>query len=226
MRQIWREAMRAGAFGFSTSRTISHKTLKGDPTPTLRAQEDELMGIALGLKEAGAGVLEIVSDFNSPMPATEFGHDAPRGGAAAAGRSSFSLARAARPRRGLAELLGAVDKAAAEGFPPPGSSRRGRSASCWACSAVQNPFRRRAELQGPSPHLPVAERVRGHARPRDPRPHPVGGPHQRQHFPLITRLSFERMFPFGDPPDYAPRRETTSPPRPPARAAGRGRRRL
>src|SRR3954451_1706567 len=41
MREIAREAMVAGAFGFSTSRSISHKTLKGDPTPTLQAQEDE-----------------------------------------------------------------------------------------------------------------------------------------------------------------------------------------
>ena len=35
MRKLAAEAMRAGAFGFSTSRTISHKTLAGDPTPTL-----------------------------------------------------------------------------------------------------------------------------------------------------------------------------------------------
>jgi N-acyl-D-aspartate/D-glutamate deacylase len=39
MRQIAKEAMHAGAFGFSTSRSLSHKTLRGDPTPTLRAQE-------------------------------------------------------------------------------------------------------------------------------------------------------------------------------------------
>src|SRR5579862_7382455 len=55
MREIAREAMQAGAFGFSTSRSISHKTLKGDPTPTLQAQEDELTGIALGMKDAGSG---------------------------------------------------------------------------------------------------------------------------------------------------------------------------
>ena len=55
MRQIAKEAMQAGAFGFSTSRSLSHKTLRGDPTPTLRAQEDELRGIALGMKDAGSG---------------------------------------------------------------------------------------------------------------------------------------------------------------------------
>ena len=36
MREIAADAMRAGAFGFSTSRSLSHKSLKGDPTPTFR----------------------------------------------------------------------------------------------------------------------------------------------------------------------------------------------
>ena len=55
MREIAAEAMRAGAFGFSTSRTTSHKSLHGDYTPTLRAQEEELTGIAMGLRDAGTG---------------------------------------------------------------------------------------------------------------------------------------------------------------------------
>ena len=63
--------MRAGAFGFSTSRSLSHKSLKGDPTPTLRAQEDELTGIAMGMRDAGSGFLEIVSEW-APDPKAEF----------------------------------------------------------------------------------------------------------------------------------------------------------
>ncbi len=53
MRVLTAEAMRAGAIGFSTSRTLNHRTVKGDPTPSLRASEAELMGIALGMKDAG-----------------------------------------------------------------------------------------------------------------------------------------------------------------------------
>ncbi|MBN9572235.1 MAG: D-aminoacylase, partial [Alphaproteobacteria bacterium] len=65
--------MRAGAIGFSTSRTLNHRTVKGDPTPSLRATEAELMGIAQGLADAGSGVIELISDFNTPDVDTEFG---------------------------------------------------------------------------------------------------------------------------------------------------------
>ena len=84
MREIAADAMRAGAFGFSTSRSLSHKSLKGDPTPTLRAQEDELTGIAHGHARRGFGL----SGDRVGMGAGSKGgvrHDPPRGGERAAG---------------------------------------------------------------------------------------------------------------------------------------------
>ena len=47
--------------------------MKGEYTPTLRAHEDELTQIALGMADAGVGFMEIVSDWNEPDPETEFG---------------------------------------------------------------------------------------------------------------------------------------------------------
>ncbi len=72
MKKLAEEAMRAGAIGFSTSRTLNHKTVKGDPTPSLRATEAELMGIAEGIRDAGSGVMEFISDFDQPDQDTEF----------------------------------------------------------------------------------------------------------------------------------------------------------
>ena len=57
------EGMRAGALGFSTSRTLNHRTLDGRHIPTLRAEEAELTAIARAMRIAGAGWLQIVSDF-------------------------------------------------------------------------------------------------------------------------------------------------------------------
>src|SRR3546814_17800767 len=72
MRTIVADAVRAGAFGVSTSRTTSHKSLKGDYTPTLRALEAELTGLGLGMKDAGSGFLEIVTEWSQPNPKEEF----------------------------------------------------------------------------------------------------------------------------------------------------------
>ena len=63
MRALTCEAVEAGALGVSTSRTIMHRAADGSPTPTLAAQEAELTGIAMGLADAGQGVLQFVSDF-------------------------------------------------------------------------------------------------------------------------------------------------------------------
>src|SRR6202021_1891818 len=71
MRALATEAMRDGAIGFSTSRTLNHRTASGDPTPSLRAGTDELEAIALGVADAGHGVVELISDF-WPDPDAEF----------------------------------------------------------------------------------------------------------------------------------------------------------
>ncbi|HET9628807.1 MAG TPA: amidohydrolase family protein [Novosphingobium sp.] len=62
MREIAAEAIRAGAFGFSTSRAHTHKTRAGEPTPTFDSADDELLGIAMGLADAKGGVLQVVGN--------------------------------------------------------------------------------------------------------------------------------------------------------------------
>lgn len=59
MAAIVREAMDAGALGFTTSRTIMHRAIDGEPVPGTYAAEDELFGIGAALREAGHGVFEV-----------------------------------------------------------------------------------------------------------------------------------------------------------------------
>ncbi|MGQ0845044.1 MAG: N-acyl-D-amino-acid deacylase family protein [Sporichthyaceae bacterium] len=63
MSALVEEAVRAGALGFSTSRSTNHKSSNGDPTPSLTASEKELLGLADGLRRAGTGVMQLLSDF-------------------------------------------------------------------------------------------------------------------------------------------------------------------
>ncbi len=59
MAAIVKEGIAAGAFGFSTSRTIAHRAIDGEPVPGTFAAEDELFGIGRALGELGRGVFEL-----------------------------------------------------------------------------------------------------------------------------------------------------------------------
>ncbi len=59
MRTIVLDALRAGALGFSTSRTIGHRAVDGEVVPGTYAAEDELFGIGSALGEARTGVFEL-----------------------------------------------------------------------------------------------------------------------------------------------------------------------
>ncbi len=59
MKAVVKEAIAAGALGFSTSRTIAHLAIDGEPVPGTHAAEDELFGIGRALGELGTGVFEL-----------------------------------------------------------------------------------------------------------------------------------------------------------------------
>lgn len=63
MKQIVQEAVRAGAYGFSTSRTEKHNDVNGNLTPSITAHKNELVEIAKSLGEIEKGVLQGISDF-------------------------------------------------------------------------------------------------------------------------------------------------------------------
>jgi N-acyl-D-aspartate/D-glutamate deacylase len=62
MRRLTYEALQAGALGFSTTRTTFHRSRDGQNVGTLTASEEELIGITGALKEAGKGVIQLISD--------------------------------------------------------------------------------------------------------------------------------------------------------------------
>ena len=206
MREIAREAMKVGAFGFSTSRSLSHKTLKGEATPTLRAQEDELTGIALGMKDAGAGMLEFVSEW-APDPDAEFAML--RRVTEASGRPTvFTLTqRHTRPEvwRGL---LRQADAAAADGVSIRPVVAPRAIGLLLGLTGSQNPFLGTRTYQSIAAS-PLAERV---ARMRDPEVRAKilsEDPKEFNTFPLFHRLQWESMYRFGNPPNYLPKKENS-----------------
>src|SRR3954451_9900698 len=120
MAAIVREGILAGALGFSTSRTLAHRAIDGEPVPGTFAAEDELLGIGQVLGELGTGVFELA-------PAGALGEDlaAPekevawmRRLAAATGRPiTFALTQNTNDPEAWRKLLSFSADAAAEGAP-------------------------------------------------------------------------------------------------------------
>ena len=69
---LLREALEAGAVGFSTGRSDNHRTSEGKDTPAANAGNDELTGLAQAFEGLSHGVVQIVSDFNLLNGADQF----------------------------------------------------------------------------------------------------------------------------------------------------------
>jgi N-acyl-D-aspartate/D-glutamate deacylase len=159
MARLAREGIAAGALGFSTSRAIAHKTLAGEPTPTLGAAEIELAEIAAGL---GGGWMQLISDFDDP--AEEEWERLMRIARLAKRPMTFSLLqRESRPDfwRWLLEQVSAAN---AEGIRVTGQVMGRPVGLMFGWELSQHPFLTRAGFREVA-HLPIAERV---AALRDP----------------------------------------------------------
>ena len=62
MAELVREGVEAGALGFSSSKTLLHKDIKGDFMPGTFSGNDEMLALGLGMKGLNNSVFELVSD--------------------------------------------------------------------------------------------------------------------------------------------------------------------
>ena len=71
MSRIVEDGVRAGALGFSTSRTVLHKSVDGELVPGTTATAEELVAIGRAMGRVGYGVFEMASDMRREW--NEFG---------------------------------------------------------------------------------------------------------------------------------------------------------
>ncbi len=205
MAALVKDGIAAGALGFSTSRTIVHRAVDGEPVPGTFAAEDEIFGIGQALKSLGAGVFELA-------PAGAMGEDlaAPerevalmRRLSAAIGRPiSFALLQVDAAPDQWRDILRLSAEANAEGadLRP---QVAGRALNILLGFQTIHPFSKRPTYLS-LVDLPLAERIQ-HLRkdevrrailseriPDDPLMAMIGG------------QSTSHMFPLGEPPDYEP----------------------
>ena len=200
MASLAEQAMAAGALGFSTSRTLNHRTSDGQPTPTLTAGEDELTGIAMGLARAGKGVLQVVSDFADPE--AEFAML--RRIVEASGRPlSFSLTQAPKAPQAWRLLLDALTEATEAGLPMKAQVCGRPVGILFGFELTLNPFSHHPTYRAMA-HLPLAERV---ARLRDPGVREAllaEATTAEQGFAASTPRNWANMYLMDETPDYEP----------------------
>lgn len=201
MRDLATAAVRAGAMGFSTSRTLNHRSSKGAPTPSLRATEEELMAIALGVRDGGGGVLEMISDFNTPDLDTEFSMWE-RIVAASGQPLSLSLAQSHRSPDGWRRILARVERAAAAGLPIKVQVAPRPIGSLMGFDLSFHPFGT-CPSYAPLASLPRAQRLAELRKP-DVRTRLIREWTADDASGAAPKIDFRRVYPFGDRPDYEP----------------------
>jgi N-acyl-D-aspartate/D-glutamate deacylase len=118
MAAIAREGIAAGALGFSTSRTLAHRAIDGEPVPGTFAAEDELFGIGGVLGELGTAVFELApaGALGEDLAAPEKEMDWMRRLSAAIGRPvTFALNQNNNDPEAWRRMLDLASAAAAEG---------------------------------------------------------------------------------------------------------------
>ncbi len=205
MARLTEEALRAGAFGFTTSRTEQHKTTKGELVPGRNAEERELFGIASAMGRAGRGAFGMLSDFDDEKAEFEWITRLTK----ESGRPFWFLLtdRSYDPER-WRRLMTGVRTARANGANVTAQVAGRPVGIILGLTTSLSPFAARpafAALSG----LPVAERL---ARLRDPavRAEILAQPSSERLLSILPPLQqpiatrFDRQYVLGDPPDYEP----------------------
>ncbi len=205
MRDLTVEALRAGAFGFTTSRTDSHKTPDGELVPSRDADDHELLGIGSALGITGTGAFGMNSDFDDE----EFELRWMKKLARETGRPVWFLLtdRYQDPQR-WRRIMSAVHQARSEGLSLTAQMAGRPIGVMMGVGTALNPFTVRPSYKAIE-SLPIAEQRR---RLRDPqmraqilaeKPSDAEVAKLAQFRQAVT-TKWERFYVMGDPPDYEP----------------------
>jgi len=206
MRRLTREALDAGALGFTTSRTINHRDRDGNQIPTLTSAPAELWGISQALTGHAAGHMEIVSDFRDLDVEFEIFEGMTE---AAGSRLSVLLSQDDRAPEKWREVLDRINNARADGQDITAQIAARPITLLLGLQSSMHPFITCPTYRRELADLDLDERVE---RMRDPEMRATliaeHADRTRGMSGMIAQ-SFHKMFPLGDPPDYEPQPETS-----------------
>jgi N-acyl-D-aspartate/D-glutamate deacylase len=208
MSKFTEEALRAGAFGFTTSRTDQHKTTSGALVPGRFSEPEELIGIGRGMAKAGRGAFGMISDFEDEAMEFKWLNELGK----VSGRPLWFLLtdRAYDPQR-WRRLIGGVHAARENGVSMTAEVACRAVGLVLGLSTSLTPFSIRPTFKALET-LPKAEKL---ARLRDPKvraailSEAVSDELMDKLPPLNRQIAtrWDRLYVLGDPPNYEPEAE-------------------
>ena len=207
MQRLVREAVRAGAVGFSSSRIRAHKTRSGNFTPDYLAAEDELLAIAMGLKLEGKGVLQFVTDISDQHEPGVAEFNILRRLVQKSGRPlSLNITQREIDPDGWKRLMAMIGEANNQGISIKGQIMGRPIGLVLGFELTQNPFMAYPSFEALA-KLPFADKVR---RLADPAVRRSILAEQANDPELGGRVAaFDRLFEVDDNPDYEPPTESS-----------------
>jgi N-acyl-D-amino-acid deacylase len=201
MRRLTTEAIQAGALGVSTSRNLSHRYPDGRPTPSINSEEDELLALAGGLRDANDGVFQLNPSTTTPA-AEELALI--RRLAAASGRPvSFALVTSEEFMQGWRVLLDGVTAAAATGVPIRAQMMPRPIGMLFGLDLTYHPFSLNPSYR-PIANLPLAEKVAALRDPELRRRLLEEKPQDTSPFAEWIVSQTHNLYRLGNPPNYSP----------------------
>jgi len=206
MRRLTAEAVRAGALGVSTSRNYAHRFKDGRLAPSVPTEDEEILALAAGLRDAGAGVFQLLPNHDVPVK-KRFALIEEL--ARTSGRPvSFTFMQSPDEGDAWRETLKGLDRANAEGLEIRGQVIGRPTASMLGLELSFHPFALHPSFR-PLANLPLAEKVAAMRDPELRRKLLAEEPADPNPFFLFLISETEMLFRLGDPPNYHPDPETS-----------------
>jgi N-acyl-D-aspartate/D-glutamate deacylase len=206
MRRLTAEAVKAGALGVSTSRNYAHRFKDGRLAPSVPTEDQEILALAAGLRDAGAGVFQLLPNHEVPVK-KRFALIEEL--ARTSGRPvSFTFMQSPDEGDAWRETLKGLDRANAEGLEIRGQVIGRPTATMLGLELSFHPFSLHPSFR-PLAGLPLAEKVAAMRDPELRRKLLSEEPADPNPFFLFLISETEMLFRLGDPPNYHPDPDTS-----------------
>ncbi|MFT3814914.1 MAG: amidohydrolase family protein [Acidovorax sp.] len=204
MTGIVREAVEAGALGVSSSHHLGHRTVAGELAPSVGSASEEVLALARGLREAGKGVFQMITDGYYGGSDAGAQMDLLRSIAETAGRPvSYSLLQKAPYLRLHEDMLALMRQVRAQGLDIQGQVFPRPVGLLFGLTLSFHPFRFHPSYAALH-DLPLAQRV---AEMRKPEVRAAILSEKPEHTnPIFVTIvsGYENAFSLGDPLNYEP----------------------